>query len=132
MNTEVVFIIIVVFLVADFIVERILEWVNMRAMAPVLPENLKGIYDEKEYARFQNYKRETNRFDLISSTFSFIVMMVFLCTGGFGWWNGQIRRFYRPYFLCWACRWFPGYSVCLSIGMLLFILKKNMVSTKRQ
>ena len=40
MNTEVVFIIIVVFLVADFIVERILEWVNMRAMAPVLPENL--------------------------------------------------------------------------------------------
>ena len=83
MNTEVVFIIIVVFLVADFIVERILEWVNMRAMAPVLPENLKGIYDEKEYARFQNYKRETNRFDLISSTFSFIVMMVFLCTGGF-------------------------------------------------
>ena len=52
MNTEVVFIIIVVFLVADFIVERILEWVNMRAMAPVLPENLKGIYDEKEYARF--------------------------------------------------------------------------------
>ena len=68
MNTEVVFIIIVVFLVADFIVERILEWVNMRAMAPVLPENLKGIYDEKEYARFQNYKRETNRFDLISST----------------------------------------------------------------
>ena len=40
---------------------------------PVLPENLKGIYDEKEYARFQNYKRETNRFDLISSTFSFIV-----------------------------------------------------------
>ena len=90
MNTEVVFIIIVVFLVADFIVERILEWVNMRAMAPVLPENLKGIYDEKEYARFQNYKRETNRFDLISSTFSFIVMMVFLCTGGFGWWNAWV------------------------------------------
>ena len=88
MNTEVVFIIIVVFLVADFIVERILEWVNMRAMAPVLPENLKGIYDEKEYARFQNYKRETNRFDLISSTFSFIVMIVYRrfrlveCLGG--------------------------------------------------
>ena len=49
-----------------------------------------GIYDEKEYARFQNYKRETNRFDLISSTFSFIVMMVFLCTGGFGWWNAWV------------------------------------------
>ena len=128
MNTEVVFIIIVVFLVADFIVERILEWVNMRAMAPVLPENLKGIYDEKEYARFQNYKRETNRFDLISSTFSFIVMMVFLCTGGFGWWNAWVVTWTDQA----ACRWFPGYSVCLSIGMLLFILKKNMVSTKRQ
>ena len=84
MNTEVVFIIIVVFLVADFIVERILEWVNMRAMAPVLPENLKGIYDEKEYARFQNYKRETNRFDLISSTFCFCVQEV--SVGGMPGW----------------------------------------------
>lgn len=36
----------------DFVVERVLEWLNMRAMSPVLPERLRGIYDEGEYARF--------------------------------------------------------------------------------
>ena len=106
-------------------------------MAPVLPENLKGIYDEKEYARFQNYKRETNRFDLISSTFSFIVMMVFLCTGGFGWWNAWVvtwtdQAVLQTLLFMLGLSLVSGYSVCLSIGMLLFILKKNMVSTKRQ
>lgn len=90
MNPEVVFLVIIVFLGLDFIVERTLEWLNMRAMAPVLPDCLKGIYDEKEYERYQNYKRENNRFDIISSLFSFVVMMTFLCLGGFGWWNNWV------------------------------------------
>lgn len=90
MDGEVVFIIIVCFLCVDFVVERVLEWLNMRAMAPTLPANLEGIYDEKEYARFQCYKRENNRFELVSSSVSFVVMLTFLCVGGFGWFNGLV------------------------------------------
>ncbi len=90
MTAEIIFIVIVVFLCLDFVVERVLEALNMKAMSPELPESLVGIYDENEYKRFQNYKRENNRFDLISSAFSFVVMMVFLCVGGFGWLNEQV------------------------------------------
>lgn len=90
MNSETVFIVIVIFLCVDFVVERILEGLNMRAMSPVLPANLQGIYDEQEYGRFQSYKRENNRFERISSSFSFVVMMIFLCLGGFGWWNAVV------------------------------------------
>lgn len=90
MTAESIFIVIVVFLCLDFVVERVLEALNMKAMSPDLPESLVGIYDENEYKRFQNYKRENNRFDLISSAFSFVVMMVFLCAGGFGWLNGWV------------------------------------------
>lgn len=90
MTAESIFIVIVVFLCLDFVVERVLEALNMKAMSPDLPENLVGIYDENEYKRFQNYKRENNRFDLFSSAFSFVVMMVFLCAGGFGWLNGWV------------------------------------------
>lgn len=90
MTAEIIFIVIVVFLCLDFVVERVLEALNMKAMSPELPESLVGIYDENEYKRFQNYKRENNRFDLISSAFSFVVMMVFLCAGGFGWLNEQV------------------------------------------
>lgn len=90
MNSEVVFIVIVVFLCAEFVTERILEGLNRRAMSQTLPERLKGIYDEKEYERFRNYKCENSRFELLASTFSFVVMLVFLCMGGFGWWNAVV------------------------------------------
>ncbi len=90
MNSEMVFTVIVSFLCLDFTVERILEWLNMKAMAPVLPSCLQGIYDEKEYVRFVGYKRETGRLEWLESVAGFIVMLGFLCAGGFGWLNGWI------------------------------------------
>lgn len=90
MSSGTIFIIIVVFLCLDFIFERILEYLNSKHMSPVLPESLKGIYDEKEYGRFQSYKRENGRLDSWSSGFGFVVMMVFLLVGGFGWYNGWV------------------------------------------
>lgn len=90
MSSGTIFIIIVVFLCLDFIFERILEYLNSKHMSPVLPESLKGIYDEKEYGRFQSYKRENGRLDSWSSGFGFVVMMGFLLAGGFGWYNGWV------------------------------------------
>lgn len=90
MNSETIYIIILLFLCADFIFERFLEGLNIRAMSPVLPEKLKGIYDEKEYKRFQSYKKENNWFSLISSAFSFTVTVLFLAAGGFGLYNDWI------------------------------------------
>ena len=51
MSSENIFLIIVIFLCLDFILERILEHLNFKHMSPVLPDNLRGIYDEKEYER---------------------------------------------------------------------------------
>lgn len=93
MNSDSLFVIIVIFLCVEFVAERVLEVLNMRAMSPVLPDRLKGIYDEKEYGRFQCYKRETDRFARTGSFFSFIVLLVFLFLGGFGWYNRWIVSF---------------------------------------
>lgn len=90
MNSEVVFIVIVLFLVFDFVVERVLDRLNMKAMSPTLPPILERIYDEREYGRFQNYKRESDRLDFLASSLSFVLMLVFLCLGGFGWFNSWI------------------------------------------
>ena len=92
MDSEIVFWLILVFVAGDFVVERWLAWLNRRAMAPVLPERLRGIYDEGEYARFQRYKQEGDRLGALASWVSFGVMMVFLCMGGFGWWEGVVCR----------------------------------------
>ncbi len=84
MSSETIFFIIVVFLCLDFVLERVLESLNSKHMSPVLPDSLKGIYEEKEYSRFQSYKRENGRLDSWSSGVGFVVMIVFLVAGGFG------------------------------------------------
>ena len=90
MSSETIFFIIVVFLCLDFVLERILESLNSKHMSPVLPDSLKGIYEEKEYSRFQSYKRENGRLDSWSSGVGFVVMIVFLVAGGFGWYNSWV------------------------------------------
>ena len=90
MSSETIFFIIVVFLCLDFVLERVLEFLNSKYMSPVLPDSLKGIYDEKEYSRFQSYKRENGRLDSWSSGVGFVVMIVFLVAGGFGWYNSWV------------------------------------------
>ena len=90
MSSETIFFIIVVFLCLDFVLERVLESLNSKHMSPVLPDSLKGIYEEKEYSRFQSYKRENGRLDSWSSGVGFGVMIVFLVAGGFGWYNSWV------------------------------------------
>lgn len=90
MDSEVIFIAVVFFLCLDFIVERGMEGLNLRAMSSTLPDELRGIYDEKEYKRFQNYQRDSKRLDRVNSVFSFFVMILFLISGGFGWYNSWI------------------------------------------
>ena len=90
MSFEIIFSIIVVFLCLDFMLERVLESLNSKHMSTVLTDSLKGIYDEKEYSRFQSYKRENGRLDCWSSGVGFGVMIVFLVAGGFGWYNSWV------------------------------------------
>ena len=90
MSSETIFFIIVVFLCLDFVLERILESLNSKHMSPVLPDSLKGIYDEKEYSRFQSYKRENGRLDRWSSGVGFVGLIVFLVVGGVGWYNSWV------------------------------------------
>lgn len=90
MSSELIFGWMVLFLSLDFILERMLDYLNRKAMAPDLPEALRGIYDEDEYRRFLNYKKEGSRLDFWSSACSFGITFVFLLAGGFGWYNHWI------------------------------------------
>lgn len=112
MSATAVFYIILVFLVLEFLVERILDRLNMRHMSADLPESLRGIYDAQEYSRFQSYKRENNRFGLISSTFSFVVMIGFLGSGGLGWYNSWIVSYTEQ--VLWQTLLFMGGLVLVS------------------
>ncbi len=83
--------IIIAIVVFDFAFEKVLDYLNFKSMSPTLPKALKGIYNEEKYAKSQEYEKVTSRFGLISSSFSFLLILIILFTGGFGLLDEWVR-----------------------------------------
>lgn len=81
MNAYAVFVLAA--LVADLVVERVADVLNLKALHREPPEELQGLYDEEEYARSQAYTRAHTRLGIVSSTFGFVVLLAFWLLGGF-------------------------------------------------
>lgn len=82
---EKIFYLIIIFIIIDFLVEQILGYLNSTRFSELLPEELKGIYDDSEYRRSQQYLKANHKFGLITGTVSFIAMIALLLAGGFAW-----------------------------------------------
>jgi len=85
---EIIFFIIIGLLVADFIFERVLEYLNFTMISGDLPEEISDIYSQDEYAKQQAYQKVNYRFSFFSSTFSFVLMLVMVVFSGFAFVNG--------------------------------------------
>jgi STE24 endopeptidase len=86
-----VFIAIIAILVMDFALERYLDLLNSRHRTTRLPEELKDVYDAEQYRRQQEYKKVNDRFSLLTSSFSFFVILLMLFLGGFSLVDGWAR-----------------------------------------
>ncbi len=78
-----VFYIIIGIVVFDFLLERILSILNTSRMNAELPEEVKDVYDAEQYKKSQEYKKTNDRFSLITSSFSFLLIILMLFLGGF-------------------------------------------------
>ncbi len=85
--SQILFYIIIGLVVADFIFERILEYLNSTQCSDRLPEEVKGIYDEEKYCQQQAYEKVNFRFSMISSSFSFVLLLLMFLFSGFAWAN---------------------------------------------
>jgi STE24 endopeptidase len=81
------FILIVVLLAADFVLEKLLEYLNSTRWSDNLPEEVRGIYNEEKYQQQQAYEKANFRFSMISSSFSFLVVLLMVLCTGFSWVN---------------------------------------------
>src|SRR5690606_29805097 len=75
----------------DFIIDKIIDALNAKHFNDPIPAELQDVYDEKEYLRSQNYKKERYKFGVISSTFSLLLMLAFLFLDGFAWVDSLAR-----------------------------------------
>ncbi|HOP14385.1 MAG TPA: M48 family peptidase, partial [Lentimicrobium sp.] len=76
-----IFILLIAFVIAGFALEQLLSFLNNRSRANALPPSLKDIYPGDKYLKYRSYRQESYRFGVLSSWFSFLLMMLMLFFG---------------------------------------------------
>jgi len=89
---QLLFSIIIVILVADFVLERYLAFLNIKQSGKELPELLRDIYDTEKYAKQQDYFRTNSRFGMLTSSFSFVIILLMLIFNGFAWVDSLVQQ----------------------------------------
>ncbi len=90
---EILFIIIIAFIVADYFLDQWLNYLNSLYWSNELPEELKGIYDAEKYLKSQNYMKAKHKFGFLTSSLSFIFILVFLYFKGFAFIDDIARSY---------------------------------------
>jgi STE24 endopeptidase len=91
MNPYLVFILAV--LLIQYLLDLVVDILEIRSLDPVLPRAFRDIYDEEEYARSQEYKRVTTRFGQVRAGLSLSVTIIFILIGGFNFIDSFARQF---------------------------------------
>ncbi len=88
-NAYLIFILAVI--VVGYLLELIVEVLNLKRLSPALPAEFEGYYDVEKYAESQRYTREKTGFGLLVSSFDMVLIIVFILIGGFNWVDGIAR-----------------------------------------
>lgn len=86
------FYVLVGIILLNFLLDRLLVYLNGKRWSKELPEQLKGIIDEERYKKSQLYNKTNRQFSFYTSTFSLMVMMLMLFLGGFALVDGLARE----------------------------------------
>lgn len=78
-----IFYILIAILVFDYVLDRILNYLNGKNRKNPLPQELLGIYDDEKLQKAIAYDKVNSKFDNITSTFSFILILLMFFLGGF-------------------------------------------------
>jgi STE24 endopeptidase len=85
------FLLIVSIIMFNFILERWLDFINTKEWSDRLPEEVKDVYDAGQYKKSQLYKHVNDKFGLLTSTFSFLVVLTMLFFHVFGFIDAWAR-----------------------------------------
>jgi len=98
-SSEIIFYIIIWLFIFEFVLSKILDYLNTKNWSNKLPEELKEIYDEKKYSKSMKYEKTKYKFSSITWIFSFVIMLLVLVFGGFGWLDSLVRNWTDSYIL---------------------------------
>jgi len=77
----------------SFVSSKLLSWLNSSRKPGPLPETLHNYVSAEKLQKATDYKKTNFRFGLITGLFSFVLTVVFIAVGFFGWLDEFLRHF---------------------------------------
>lgn len=91
-TSTILLIVIIAFIICDFVLERVLYGLNARNFGKPIPAELEGIYDEQKYQKQQAYSMSKYKVGIVTSVVSLVIELVAFGFGLFGWLDGVLRE----------------------------------------
>jgi STE24 endopeptidase len=76
-------ILILIIIVGDYLLDIVVETLNVKNLSTDLPEEFVGYYDAQKYKQSQEYLKETTRFGIFIDSISTPLTIIFILIGGF-------------------------------------------------
>jgi STE24 endopeptidase len=95
-----IYLLIVLFiLVFQYLLDFVVEYLNMKHVSLDLPKEFEGYYDNEKYKKSQQYLKTNTGFKLVEDTFFLVVVIAFIVSGGFNYVDLQSRSFGYGYII---------------------------------
>ncbi|MDD2237294.1 MAG: M48 family metallopeptidase [Kiritimatiellae bacterium] len=78
---------VVAVLIAEYLIELLVDRLNLGHLSEMLPDEFAGVYEPEKYAQSQRYLKTNTRFELLRSSVMLALTLGFIFAGGFGWLN---------------------------------------------
>lgn len=79
-------------LILGFAIQVLANYLNIKSLKTELPEEFEGFYKEDEYKRSQRYTKAKTKFDYLTSSFDFLLLLFFILLGGFNYIDIIVRE----------------------------------------
>ena len=93
MDSKLLFNLIIGILVAQYLLDTFLDYLNTKKYQKEIPEELQDVFEQEEYEKSKAYKKTNYRFGLFNDGFSFLLTLGFLLLGGFELVDTIVRSF---------------------------------------
>jgi len=84
-------VIILVFILLDFLFHLVADILNLRALTDEIPVSFKDVYDQQQYEKSQKYLRVNTRFQWICGAFDLVLILCFWFGCGFSFLDQWVR-----------------------------------------
>ena len=76
MDAKIILFLIILILSFDYLLNSVLSYLNYKSLSKPVPRELDNIYDESDYLKSQDYNKSIYWFNLITSSITFIILLL--------------------------------------------------------